>query len=140
MLKLEAKNTDEENEPNRRMGLYITKNLAKFVKGLHFSPCTEYNGEFLKFYVSRYEGINAEMHTDTTNVKIEEIGKTETEEIDLNYYIFRGEKLNIMELSDYIGIAVTSPDFPVKEQIYPQYFYDFGSKLFEENRRHYEEF
>ncbi len=137
MLKLEAKNTDEEDEPNRRMGLYITKNLTKFVKGLHFSPCTEYNGEFLKFYVSDYEGINAEMHIDTTNVKIEEIGKTETEKIDLNYYIFRGEKLNIMELSDYIGLAITSPDFPIKEQIYPQYFYDFGSKLFEDNRRHY---
>ena len=42
-----------------------------------------------------------------------------------------------MELSDYIGLAITSADFPIKEQIYPQFHYDFEKKLFEENRRRY---
>ena len=51
--------------------------------------------------------------------------------------MFIGEKLNIMELSDYIGLAITSPDFPIKEQIYPQFYYNFENKLFEENRRRY---
>ena len=63
--------------------------------------------------------------------------ETKTQQVNVAYRIFKGEKLNIMELSDYIGLAITSPDFPIKEQIYPQYFYDFGSKLFEDNRRHY---
>lgn len=67
----------------------------------------------------------------------EENDEENKDERKTTYYIFTGEKLNIMELSDYIGIAVTSPDFPIKEQIYPQFNYDFEENFFKENRRRY---
>ena len=135
-LEFEAVNIDQPNINSRRIYLYFSKNLAKFLKGFHFIPCLEYEGEFVKFYISHFEKVNAAGVTFTKTIKKYD-DETKTQQVNVAFRIFKGEKLNIMELSDYIGLAITSPDFPIKEQIYPQYFYDFGSKLFEDNRRHY---
>ena len=101
------------------------------MKGLHFVPSIEFNGEFYQFVITKNEYLNAESRS--AYIKVENID----EEIEITYRIFRGEQLNIMELSDYIGLAITSPDFPIKEQIYPQFHYDFEGNLFRENRRRY---
>lgn len=41
----------------------------------------------------------------------------------------------MMNQSDYIGIAVTSPDFPVKQQLYPHYNFSESERV-SENRRY----
>lgn len=135
-LKMDAVNRDNANKPIREMSLYFSKNLAKFLKGFHFIPCSEYEGEFIKFYISQNEKAGAESEEYTRVIRNYD-DREKTEEVDLTYRVFKGEKLNIMELSDYIGLAITSPDFPIKEQIYPQYYYDFNDKIFRDNRRHY---
>ena len=112
-LKVGAKSNETLDNPNREMHLLMSNNLFKFLRGLPFIPTRRQNGEFCDFIVS------------------------ETEIKEATYRMFIGEKLNIMELSDYIGLAITSPDFPIKEQIYPQFYYNFENKLFEENRRRY---
>ena len=128
---IDAKSSETKENPIRRMVLQISKNLFKFLKGLHFVPSIEFNGEFYQFVITKNEYLNAESRS--AYIKVENID----EEIEITYRIFRGEQLNIMELSDYIGLAITTPDFPIKEQIYPQFHYDFEGNLFRENRRRY---
>ena len=53
------------------------------------------------------------------------------------FCVFPGKKINIMEVSDYIGLAITSGDFPIKEQIYPNFYFDFNKDFFTQNRRRY---
>ena len=45
-----------------------------------------------------------------------------------------GNKVNTVEWSDYVGFAVTSPDFPIVGQIYPHFFFDPETL---DNRRRY---
>ena len=118
------------------MKLNFSKYLFKFFKGLPIKPCSNANGEYCKLEVTIADLNCADEKIETIYRKKED-NPDEYEMITLNHKIFKGEKLNIMELSDYIGIAVTSPDFPVKEQIYPQFEYDFGENFFKENRRRY---
>lgn len=125
---------DTENAQRKNLSLYFSKNLFKFLKGLPIKPCSNYKDEFCKLEVTEMDLICAEDKSYTVYRKNED--STE-EKITIKYKIFKGEKLNIMELSDYIGLAITSPDFPIKEQIYPQFDYDFEDNFFKENRRRY---
>ena len=50
------------------------------------------------------------------------------------YFVIEGNKISFAEWSDYIGIAVTSTDFPVVGQVYPHFYYDPDSL---DNRRRY---
>lgn len=67
---------------------------------------------------------------------IDDPGNAVTSNI-LIYRVFEGRKINMMEVSDYIGIAVTSPNFPIKEEFYPHYNFDFDKTFYTENRRRY---
>lgn len=131
-----GKDIDKENVQSRKMELYFSKNLFKFLKGLPIKPCSNCKGEYCKLELTLMDLNCAEEKSNTINI-IKEDNPDEYEMITIKYKIFKGEKLNIMELSDYIGIAVTSPDFPIKEQIYPQFDYDFAGNFFKENRRRY---
>lgn len=131
-----GENIDTEEEQSIIMKLNFSKNLFKFFKGLPIKPCSDIYGEYCKLEVTIADLNCADEKIETIYRKKED-NPDEYEMITLNHKIFKGEKLNIMELSDYIGIAVTSPDFPVKEQIYPQFDYDFGENFFKENRRRY---
>ena len=127
-------NTEEEK--SKILRLYFSNNLFKFLRGLPIKPCSISNGEFCKLEVTMADFNCADEKSETIYRKKED-NPEEYEMITIKYKIFKGEKLNIMELSDYIGIAVTSPDFPIKEQIYPQFDYDFEDNFFKENRRRY---
>ena len=135
-LQIGAISNETLNNPVRKMELYISKNLFQFLRGLPFVHTTKFNGEFCQFILTKEEYLNAESYTSYVEVETG-IPAYPTETKELHYRIFRGEELNIMELSDYIGLAITSPDFPIKEQIYPQFHYDFEGNLFKENRRRY---
>ena len=135
-LKVGAKSNESLDNPNREMHLFMSNNLYKFVKSLHFVPSPKYYGEFCEFIVSETEIKNADTYKAYIDVPTG-IPEYPTETKEVTYRMFIGEKLNIMELSDYIGLAITSPDFPIKEQIYPQFHYDFEKNLFRENRRRY---
>ena len=50
------------------------------------------------------------------------------------YYVIEGDKISMAEWGDYIGIAVSSTDFPVIGQVYPHFYYDPDSL---DNRRRY---
>lgn len=127
---------DTEEEQSKIMRLYFSKSLFKFFKGLPIKPCSITNGEYCKLEVTMVD-LNCADEKSETIYRKKEDDPEEYEIITIKYKIFKGEKLNIMELSDYIGIAVTSPDFPIKEQIYPQFDYDFEENFFKENRRRY---
>ena len=135
-LKVGAKSNETLDNPNREMHLLMSNNLFKFLRGLPFIPTRRQNGEFCDFIVSETEIKNAETYKAYIEVPSGNLAYP-TEIKEVTYRMFIGEKLNIMELSDYIGLAITSPDFPIKEQIYPQFYYNFENKLFEENRRRY---
>ena len=109
-LVIDAKTNDTKDNPIRRMNLQISKNLFRFMKGLHFVPSKEFNGDFYQFVMTEHEYSCAENRSFFMKVE------TEKEEIEITYRIFRGEQLNIMELSDYIGLAITTPDFLLKSR------------------------
>ena len=64
-------------------------------------------------------------------------GDDDNEIYNCERVFFKGKKINIMEVSDYIGIAITTTNFPVKEQIYPHFSFNFETDLALENRRRY---
>lgn len=135
-------NYSKDNINERKHELLFSKNLAKFLKGLHIEPSTDYpNGEYYVLNITKTEWKSARIVFEPTNFSYKEAvppsGYLEEKYDYSPFRVFTGEKLNIMELSDYIGIAVTSPDFPIKEQIYPQFNYDFDENFFNENRRRY---
>lgn len=135
-LLMPSENIVTEEKQSIVMRLNFSKNLFKFFKGLPINPCSDIMGEYCKLEVTIADLNCADEKSDTIYRKKED-NPEEYEMIILKYKIFNGEKLNIMELSDYIGIAITSPDFPIKEQIYPQFHYDFEENFFKENRRRY---
>ena len=125
-----------EEEQSAILRLYFSKSLFKFLKGFPIKPCSISDNEYCKLEVTIMD-LNCADEKSETIYRKKEDNPEEYEMITIKYKIFKGEKLNIMELSDYIGIAVTSPDFPIKEQIYPQFDYDFEDNFFKENRRRY---
>ena len=135
-------NYSEDNINERKHELLFSKNLAKFLKGLHIEPSTDYpNGEYYVLNITKTEWKSARIVFEPTNFSYKEAlppsGYLEEKYDYSPFRVFTGEKLNIMELSDYIGLAITTPDFPIKEQIYPQFNYDFDENFFQENRRRY---
>lgn len=135
-------NYSEDNINERKHELLFSKNLAKFLKGLHIEPSTDYpNGEYYVLNITKTEWKSARIVFEPRNFSYKEAlppsGYLEEKYDYSPFRVFTGEKLNIMELSDYIGLAITTPDFPIKEQIYPQFNYDFDENFFQENRRRY---
>ena len=108
---------------SRRICLFVQKSLYKYFKGLPFSYSSDFEGEFCRL--------------DLTNTAADSVIKLNAGKKTYNYRVYTGEKINIMEVSDYIGLAITTPDFPVKEQNYPHFDFDFDKDFFTKNRRHY---
>ena len=106
----------------RKFSLYIQRNLFKYFKGLPFEICSDYEGEFCKLVL--------------TNIPQERF-TVEYKSVKYDYWVYTGEKINIMDVADYIGLAITTPDFPVKEQNYPHFDFDFEKDFSTKNRRHY---
>ena len=117
---------DHENEGKKRMNngfrkmrIFISDNLFRYLKYLHFEGSWDYENYFVLSLST----------TDYNNALTKEINGRE-------YKVYEGDEVNIMEWCDYIGIAVTSPDFPIKQQIYPHFMYDFDNPT-AQNRRRY---
>ena len=120
--------------------LFFSKNLFKFFKGLPIVPSDFFKGEYcylnipnLKTFYELDESIDL-----ITNVPgdiegtIVDVVKTNS-----SYYSLNGGQIKIMDVSDYIGIAITTTNFPVKEQIYPHFEFNFKTDLLSQNRRRY---
>lgn len=112
--------TEQESDScNRYFRFSFSPNLKRFLKGLpgtydkdgYFCPTVSYT--HLIFSKREWKEFN--------NVR-------------QLYFVIEGEKISAMEWSDYIGIAVTSTDFPVVGQIFPHFIFDNDSL---ENRRRY---
>lgn len=109
----------------RETNIYVSKNLAHYLRSLCLEETN--NPMFMKISFNITAGFiqKSVIETDVTTGK------------NLYYKIYVGDEVKPMEWSDYIGIAVTSPDFPIKDQIYPHFNYDFDKDFFSVNRRHY---
>ncbi len=107
------------NNGFRKMRIFISDNLFRYLKYLHFEGSWDYENYFVLSLST----------TDYNNALTKEINGRE-------YKVYEGDEVNIMEWCDYIGIAVTSPDFPIKQQIYPHFMYDFDNPT-AQNRRRY---
>lgn len=66
-------------------------------------------------------------------------GEEETITEKIPFRIFEGEEINMMKWCDYIGIAITSPDFPVKQQYYPHFNYSDDDRITENRKRYIDE-
>ena len=115
---------DKDDDQRRLMKIFFPVSLMKFFKGLPIRPFKEY-GEYCYIY------FDSDTTADTKHYVTVKTKK------NLTYYEFTGEKINLTEISDYIGVAITSPDFPVKEQIYPHFEFDFKRDFGKLNRRRY---
>lgn len=120
-----ADKTGFEDLGERKIRFFISQNLFRYLKGFKFNPSWEVSGFYeLALSVADYNSSKTEMDSN---------------EIDFN--IYEGEQINIMDWADYIGFAVVSSDFPIKRQVYPHFKYDFENPSAENRRRYtsYEE-
>lgn len=105
--------------------ILFSNNLAKYLKSIHLE---KYDDEYMMLSISEIQWKSSKFEYDMEDGYGNKV---------IKYRIFDGEKINLMKWSDYIGIAVTSPDFPIKQQIYPHFNFDFKKDLFYQNRRRY---
>lgn len=115
----------KEEKFNGYMRICFSRNLFKYLKSIHLSLQKEESNIC-------YLEINRLTQKAASYEIIEQVEGIETKK--LKYRIFEGEKINMIDWGDYVGVAVTSPDFPVKRQVYPHYFYLPGDI---DNRRRY---
>lgn len=109
-----------KNNGQRNIQLLFSENLFRYLKGIKLDTSNNNWGYYPLGYTK----------SEHNSAKFEEIG-------DFEYNVYEGEKINIMDWSDYIGIAVTSTDLPIKRQIYPHFMYDFNNFSMENRRRYY---
>mgnify|MGYP004591701355 CR=1 FL=1 len=111
----------------RKMQLGFSYNLFKYLKGF---PLKDFDKEgYFCLDVP-----DAQWNTCSRESLPMYKGSKLDEPVECEYYVFEGEKVNLTTWSDYIGMAVTTSDFPVKGQIYPHFNYEPGAAI---NRRGY---
>lgn len=111
------------------MRVCFSRNLFKYLKSIHLTLQKE-NSNLCYLEISRTQQLNAKIEHDIILVDKE----LYTEKQEITYRVFEGEEINMIDWSDYIGIAVTTPDFPIRRQIYPHFFHEPGSI---DNRKRY---
>ena len=103
----------------RYMRIAFSHNLRRFLKG--FPTDTLYTSEENDsegfFYISL-----SSLFLLSCRDEYKTFGNTTTK-----YFVVEGEKISFAEWGDYIGIAVSSTDFPVVGQVYPHFYYDPSS-------------
>lgn len=102
---------DDPIKDSRNVRVGFSENLMQYLKGF---PLTMYDGE-VRIDIPKKQWATFKKES------------RKWEDKTLNYYVVEGEKVNLVDWSDFIGVAVTSPDFPVKGQIYPHFVYDTDS-------------
>lgn len=110
--------------------ILFSYNLTPFLKGF----LIEQEGEADGYYILNIT--KNQIDCAKYELLLDNPGEAENSNI-LIYRVFEGRKINMMEVSDYIGLAVTSPNFPIKEEFYPHYNFDFDKSYYTENRRRY---
>lgn len=129
--------TNPNNPERYKYELFFSKNLFRFLKGLHVEPSMDYeNEDYCVLNITQDEWKDARIEM----VPVKYIYFEGTVGTNIEHAVFRvftGERINIMEVSDYIGLAIASGDFPIKEQIYPNFSFDFNKDFFTQNRRRY---
>ena len=130
-----ASNITFKNEADgyqRKVRIGFSRNLVKYLRGFPLATINKMPN-FLNIPYWQWTSLRREKRTFS-----EFTGYEEDDEQNIShtyeYYVIEGDKINLADWSDYIGIAVTSTDFPVKGQIYPHFYYDPDSF---DNRRRY---
>lgn len=115
-----TKYTHNDHNDMRYFRFSFPPNLKRFLKGLP-GTCDK-NGYF-------YPSVSIDQFP---HLKQEMIRFTGIE--NYRFYVIEGDKISPMEWSDYIGIAVTTSDFPVVGQIFPHFVFNKDSL---DNRKRY---
>ena len=123
--------TDNLYNNRRQMELGFSRNLFKYLKGLPLKEIND-NGYFY-LNVKDFQWNTCRRETLKINEKTGDLYNPYVT-VDNEYYVFEGDIVNPVVWSDYIGMAVTAWDFPVKGQICPHFVYTPGLPI---NRKRY---
>ena len=115
------KNNEGETK-HRKVSIGFSDNLVKYLKGFPLANAND-KINFLNIPGWQWATLRREKRCYADSNAYEE----EDEEYELHtyeYYVIEGDKISTAEWSDYVGIAVTSTDFPVVGQVYSHFYYD----------------